>query len=229
MKRCLAVAALALCGLAAGCKAPQHALYTSPHRDFQCDVPWAWNVMYDFEGTHFTHVNFIGPFEPDFYLGAPSFSVRWYTRYATHRLRDGQLEMYSGPEDFITQTLESVYGQERQMFRPVQDLVINGRRFKYFVVVSAGPVQPGARWGIAVDDKTKQAINPRKHAYAILPMPSGFYVLAYPATTAAYDIERLKIYKEQFDQLVNSFVPLKDGPGGAALPPPQRSKPAKPF
>ena len=221
MKRYLAVAALALCSLAAGCKAPQHALYTSPNRDFQCDVPWAWNVMYDSEGTHFTNVTFIGPFEPEFYLGAPSFSVRWHTRYATHRLRDGLLEMYSGPDDFISQTLDSVYGKARRMDRELKDLNVEGRRFKYFVVVSAGPVQSGARWGTAVDEAGK-TINPRKHAYAILPMPSGFYVLTYPATRQAYDK-----YYSQFDQLVKSFVPLKDGPGGAPLPPPSRSKPAK--
>jgi len=172
--------------------------------------------MEDLEGTHFTNLTFIGPFEPEFYLGAPSFSVRWYTRYATHRLRDGMLEMYSGPEDFLSQTLDAVYGKERRMDRPVQDLVVEGRRFKYFVVVSAGPVQPGARWGTAVDE-TGKVINPRKHAYAILPMPSGFYVLTYPATRQGYPK-----YEKQFTELVNSFVPLKDGPGGA--PPPSSSR-----
>jgi len=88
-------------------------------------------------------------------------------------------------------------------------------------VVSAGPVAPGARWGTAVDAAGK-TINPRKHAYAILPMPSGFYVLTYPATLPAY-----KKYERQFTELVNSFVPLKDGPGGAPLPPPSRSRPTK--
>ncbi len=177
--------------------------------------------MYDSEGTHFTNLTFIGPFESEFYLGAPSFSVRWYTRYATHRLRDGMLEMYGSPEDFTNQTLDAVYGKERRMDRPVQDLAVEGRRFKYFVVVSAGPVQPGARWGTAVDGAGK-VINPRKHAYAILPTPSGFYVLTYPATRQAY-----AKYETQFAALVNSFVPLKDGPGGAPLSPPSRSKPAQ--
>jgi len=220
MKRTLAAVILALGGLSAiGCQPPAHSLYTSPNRDFQCDVPWAWDVMYDSEGTHFTNLTFLGPFEPEFYLGAPSFSVRWYTRYATHLLRDGQSEMYSGPDDFIQQILESVYGKERRMDRPVQDLEVDGRKFKYFVVVSAGPVAPGARWGTMADESGK-TINPRKHAYAVLPMSSGFYVLTYPATRQAY-----ASYEKQFSDLVKSFVPLKDGPGGAALPPPSRSKP----
>ena len=208
MKRFLAFLALASIGcIAVGCRPPSYALYTSPNRDFQCRVPWAWNVMYDAEGTHFSHVNFIGPFEPEFYLGAPSLSVRWYTRYATHRLRDGILEMYADPDDFINQILDSVYGKDREMFRPVQDLTVDGRKFKYFVVVSAGPVQPGAQWGTATDTKTGKVLNPRKHAYALLPMPSGFYVLTYPATRQGYEK-----YEKDFTGLVNSFVPLKDGP-----------------
>jgi hypothetical protein len=89
-------------------------------------------------------------------------------------------------------------------------------------------VQPGARWGTATDQDGR-TINPRKHAYAVLPMPGGFYVLTYPATTAAYDIERLLAYRKDFDHLVNSFVPLKDGPGGAPLSPPDQKQPAKPF
>jgi hypothetical protein len=228
MKRHWAVAALALCALASGCKAPKYALYTSPQRDFQCDVPWAWNVIYDSEGSHFTHVNFIGPFEPDFYLGAPSYNVRWYTHYATHKLRDGRLEMYTGPDDFINQTLQAVYGKDRTMVQPVHEEDIFGRRFKRFTVISGAPAQPGARWGTAIDGEGR-TINPRQHAYAILPMPHGFYVLTYPATTAAYKIDRLKVYRDDFEQLVNSFVPLKEGPGGAPVPPPGSSKPAKPV
>ena len=223
MKRSFAAAVLALCVLGSGCKSPKYALYTSPNRDFQCDVPWAWNVIYDSEGTHFTHVNFIGPFEPDFYLGAPSYSVRWYTHYATHKLRDGRLEMYTGPGDFISQTLDAVYGKERSMVEPVREAEVFGRRWKRFTVVSAGPADPKARWGTATD-AAGNLMNPRQHAYAILPLRSGFYVLTYPATTAAYKTDRLKVYRENFEQLVNSFVPFKDGPGGAPLPPPQKSK-----
>jgi hypothetical protein len=209
-----------VCGfLALGCKAPDHALYTSPNRDFQCDVPWAWNVMYDSEDKHFTNLTFIGPYEPRFYLGAPSFSVRWYTRYATHRLRDGSLEMYSGPDDYIKQTLDSVYGPDRRMEVPVHEVDVAGRKIKHFVVVAAGPADAKATLGLALDPETGKTINPRKHAYAVIPMPSGFYVLIYPATKQGYDS-----YYKQFDRLVKSFVPFKDGPGGSPLPQPSQMK-----
>jgi hypothetical protein len=220
MKKNLAAAFIAICALiATACKPPEYALYTSPERDFQCKVPWAWNVMYDSEEKHFENLTFIGPFEPDFYLGAPSFSVRWYSRYTTHRLRDDRLEMYAGSDDFIHQILDSVYGPERIMDRPVQELNVGGRKLKYFVVISGGPADPKARWGTALDRLTGKTINPRKHAYVLIDMPSGFYVLAYPATKQGYDL-----YKEKFDQMVGSFVPLKDGPGGAPLPPPAEHK-----
>ncbi|MDD5628371.1 MAG: hypothetical protein PHU21_04870 [Elusimicrobia bacterium] len=222
MRTTWSAAALALCGLlAAGCKPPAYSGYASPNGDFQCSVPWAWSVIYDAEGTYFTNLTFIGPFEPEFYLGAPSFSVRWYTRYTSHRLRDGQTEMYADADDFINQILDSVYGKDRRMEVPLHEVDIDGRRFKHFVVVSAGPAAPGARWGTAAD-QAGNTINPRQHAYAVLPMSRGFYVLTYPATRQAY-----KKYYEQFNALVKSFVPLKDGPGGPPLPPPSRSKAAK--
>ena len=225
MNRKIAAGVLTLSGLLAlGCNPPKpkYSLYTSPDRDFQCSVPWAWNVIYDSEGKRFTNLTFIGPFERDFYLGAPSFSVRWFTRYAPHRLGIDTVEMYSDAEDFIKQNLEAVYGADREMFKPEQDIQLKaiGRTGKYFVVVSPGPAHPKAQWGTAVDEGTGKSINPRKHAYVLIPMPSGFYVLTYPATTFGY-----KKYKDQFDELVFSFVPLKDGPGGAPLPPPADDKP----
>jgi len=216
MKRNLCAAVLMLCGLmVVGCRPPKYALYTSANRDFQCRVPWAWNIMFDSEEKHFTNTTFIGPFEPDFYLGAPSFSVRWYSRYAIHRLRDGMLEMYADADDFIRQTLDSVYGPERVMVQDVHDILAAGRKAKHFVVLCAGPAHPKARWGTAIDKATGQSINPRQHAYVVVPMPGGFYVIVYPATQQGF----VK-YEPQFNQLVNSFVPLKDGPGGSPFPPP---------
>ena len=50
------------------------------------------------------------------------------------------------------------------------------------------------------------------HAYVLLPMRRGFYVIVYPATRDGY-----ALYEPQFNQLVNSFTPLKEGPDGAAL------------
>lgn len=215
MKRLLIAAFVALGLGAAGCQPPKYALYTSVHRDFRCNAPWAWNVMYDSEDKSFTNTTFIGPFEPDFYLGAPSFSVRWHTAYATHKLRDGTLEMYADADDYIKQTLEGVYGPDRVMTTEIEAVTVAGRRAKHFVVLSAGPVHPKAHWGTAVDQNTGRTINPRQHAYVVVPMPAGFYVMVYPATQQGY-----KKYEPQFNQLVNSFAVLKDGPWGAALPAP---------
>jgi hypothetical protein len=71
-----AVAMLAGCLLMAGCNPPKHVTYTSARRDWKCSVPWGWNVMTDEKGGHYTNTTFIGPFDPEFYLGAPSLSVR---------------------------------------------------------------------------------------------------------------------------------------------------------
>lgn len=169
--------------------------------------------MADSEGKYYTNVAFIGPFESDFYLGVPSFSVRWYSRYMPHRLRDGSVEMYAGADDYIEQTLSSVYGPQRVMIKPVSDVLVAGRKAKHFVVASAGPISPQAKWGAAVDAADGRVINPRQHAYVVVPMSKGFYVIVYPATQAGYPK-----YEPQLNQLVNSFVILKDGPGGAVLP-----------
>ncbi len=195
-----------------GCRRPASALYTSSNRDFQCRVPWAWEVLFDSEGEHFNDTTFIGPFEPDFYRGVPSLSVRWHSRYSTHRLRDGSLEMYADADDFIRQTLDSIYGPERVMIKEVQTIEAAGRPAKYFVVFSYGPADPQAQWGTVIRKSTGAKANPRQHAYVVVPMPSGFYVLVYPATELGF-----AKYEPQFNALVRSFTPLKDGPGGALL------------
>ncbi len=202
-----------------GCRRPQSAHYASVNRDFQCRVPWAWEVMFDSEGDHFNNTTFIGPFEPNFYLGVPSLSVCWHSRYSTHRLRDGSLEMYADADDFIRQTLDSVYGPERLMIKDVQTIEAAGRKAKYFEVFSYGPADPQARWGTVTRKSTGQSANPRRHAYVVVPMPSGFYAIAYPATFMGF-----AKYEPQFNQLVRSFVLLKDGPGGAPIPPPSGKK-----
>ena len=202
-----------------GCRRPQSALYTSVNRDFQCRVPWAWQVIFDSEGDHFNSTAFVGPFEPDFYLGAPSLSVSWHSRYSTHRLRDGALEMYADADDFIRQTLDSVYGPERIMVKDVETIEAAGRKAKYFVVFSYAPADPQARWGTVTRRSTGQSANPRQHAYVVVPMPSGFYVIAYPATFVGF-----AKYEPQFNRLVRSFVVLKDGPGGAPVRMPSAKK-----
>ena len=105
-------AVLLLAFSAAACNPPKYAAYESVAKDYTVSVPWGWQVMTDQQDTDFTQAAFIGPFDPDFYLGAPSLSVRWYRRYRPHRLTDGRLEMYGGADDFIKQTLLQVYGPE---------------------------------------------------------------------------------------------------------------------
>jgi hypothetical protein len=227
-KRDLAAWAALLTGVLAlsACKPPKYSLYTSVQRDFQVDVPWAWEVLVENEGADFSNASFIGPFEPDFYLGAPSFSIRWHKSYYPHRLPKGLLEMYVDADDYISQTLQKVYGprytllwrDKQGVFHPcledapcITSVEVSGRQGKHFIVKSAAPAQPGARWGTALDGQGRD-INPRQHAYVVVPMSRGFYVLIYPATREGYPK-----YEKRFNRLVNSFLPLKDGPGGAPL------------
>jgi RecA-family ATPase len=93
----------------------------------------------------------------------------------------------------------------------ITTLEVSGRKGKHFIVKSAAPAQPGARWGTAVDERG-QDINPRQHAYVVVPTPRGFYVLIYPATREGYPK-----YEKRFIQLVNSFTVLTDGPAGPPL------------
>lgn len=189
--------------LAAACSPPKYVAYVSPQKDFKCSVPWGWSVMTDKEEEHYRNTTFIGPFEPEFYLGAPSLSVRWYADSYPHRLADGTLEMYSSAEDYISQTIANIYGADAELRQPVRDVAVNGRKAKHFVVLSAAPVPPGRQWGTALDVKTGKPVNLRQHAYVVVPMARGFYVLIYPATR-----EGFHSYEPQFNQLVNTFVPL---------------------
>lgn len=217
---------LALLSNLPACRPPRHALYTSVQRDFQVRVPWAWNVMTDKDQEGFSSTTFIGPFEPDFYLGAPSFSIRWHKRYYPHRMRKDLLEIYADADDYIAQILEKVYGPKYNLlwkdpqgvFHPclveaacIVEVDVSGRKGKYFIVKSAAAAQPGARWGTALDGEGR-TINPRQHAYVVVPASKGFYVLIYPATREGY-----AKYEKAFDQLVSSFVLLTDGPGGPPL------------
>ena len=217
------------------CSPPKYAHYTSVHNDFKCDVPWGWRVMTDNEADHYTDTNFIGSFEPSFFLGVPSFRVRWYSYNSAHRLPDGQLELYSTADDYVRQTLSGVYEPHRTMVREVQDKDINGRAAKYFVVSSPARVPANLKWGTVIDADTGVPYNVREHAYVVIPMSRGFYALIYPATKEGYSL-----YKEQWDKLALTFTVLKDGPdgppAGAALPgastapkpaPAAKSKPKK--
>jgi hypothetical protein len=216
--RALAAAALAL---AAGCNPPKYARYESLNKDYTVSVPWGWSVMTEDPGPGFSQANFIGPFDADFYLGAPSLSIRWYAHYRVHRLRDGSLELFSGPDDFYAQMMREVYSDRAVVLGlpgpdgeladgPAElNLKSSGLKAKYFVVMSPMPAPAGARWGVTTQKGSDKPFVLRKHAYAIVPMANGFYVLCYPATRLGYSR-----YEDRFRALIGSFVPLTAGPGG---------------
>lgn len=230
MKRTLLrrLSAVLLLALAAACTPPKYASYESINKDFAASVPWGWQVMTDQQDNDFSQTAFIGPFDPDFYLGAPSLSVRWYRRYRPHRLTDGRLEMYSGVDDFIRQTLNQVYGPEYVLLRldgkvsydndrkaeviPEVTLKQSGLKAKGFIVESATPAPEANKWGISAQAGSDKPFVLRKHAYVVVPIEDGFYVLTYPATERGFPN-----YLDKFAGLMGSFMPRTAGPGGAKI------------
>ena len=214
-----------LLALIAGCSPPKYATYESINKDYTASVPWGWQVITDQQDNDFTQSTFIGPFDADFYLGAPSLSVRWYRKYRPHRLTDGRLEMYSGTDDFIKQTLTQVYGPEyilltldskvsydnakRTEIIPEIILKQSGLKAQAFTVESAVRAPDSNRWGISADSKSGKGFVLRKHAYALIPVDDGFYVLTYPATARGYEN-----FLDKFAGLMGSFMPRTAGPGG---------------
>ena len=224
------LAALSLVALFSACNPPKYAKYESLNKDYIVSVPWGWQVMTDQQDDVFTQATFIGPFDGDFYLGAPSLTVRWFKRYRPHRLQDGRLEMYSSADDFIKQMLAEVYGPDYVIFDqheklsyqtnadgtagsvviPEITLKNSGLKAKYFTVLSATPAPENMQWGVSEQSGSGKPHILRRHTYVIVPMPSGFYVMTYPATSRGYEH-----YVDRFRGLIGSFIPRTDGPGGA--------------
>ena len=229
--------------LASACTPPKYTSYKSVSNDFTVAVPWGWNVIADADYDGFSQVAFIGPYDADFYLGAPSLSVRWYKPYRPHRMRDGRVEMYASSADYIKQTLHDVYGKDAIVYglgyredggrvlvektRPIPTLPLkeSGLPAQFFGVLSPTPAAPGNTLGT---EKTGEGrlMNVRYHEYAVVPIvengrEEGFYVLCFPATKAGHD-KGLKAWQA----LTNTFHPLTAGPGGAKIrvPGPQAAK-----
>ncbi|OGS40428.1 MAG: hypothetical protein A2506_11135 [Elusimicrobia bacterium RIFOXYD12_FULL_66_9] len=226
MKMRLSAALAALAAVTAACSAPRDVTYKSIAGDFTASVPWGWSVMTDSDADAFAQVNFIGAFDGDFYLGAPSLSVRWFKRYRPHALRDGRLEMYADADDFFNQTLKQVYGESdsivyglaradgsREIVKRPVDIVLKSAKLpaKFFTILSPAPAPASNMWGLEQGQDGK-SINMRMHAYALVPMEGGFYVLCYPATRRGYDK-----YEDRFRALLGSFRPLTAGPGGSKV------------
>lgn len=227
----LAPVVLAVAALFA-CSPPKYVPYTSINGDWKSVVPWHWNVMTDQEKGSFASTNFIGPFDPEFYLGAPSFGVRWHAYKRVHRLPDGLVEHYESVDDYVDQMLKAVYGPDRHIVDgdepsrevPIGELEVDKRKAKHFVVLSPVPVPNGTQWGTSVDPDTGRLVNVRLHEYVVIPLEKGFYVLVYPATLKGY-----KYYRPQFNALVHGFKIVKDGPEApaAAASSAASGKPAK--
>ncbi|MBI4679305.1 MAG: hypothetical protein HY748_17155 [Elusimicrobia bacterium] len=222
---------LAVCGLAAGCLFPEYYKYTSPFGDFTCEVPYGWSVKTDREEDIFTNVTFIGGFDPDFYLGAPSLSIRWHSSSRIHQLPNGFMEVYSDADDFIRQMLRSVYGpmENKDYFletpkdRPregIREIALRTAMLpaKFFVVTAQIEVPKKWTWGVSVNKEGKTTLI-RKHAYALVPMEGGFYVIVYPATMDGYEK-----YEKQYRMLLGTFKPLRSGPGGPAFEVPKSGR-----
>lgn len=240
--RSLAIFAAAA-AFAAACSPPKYVAYKSVSNDFTVAAPWGWDVIADAAYDGFSQVTFIGPYDPDFYLGAPSLSVRWYKPYRSHPMRDGRMEMYVNSDDFIKQTLHDVYGKDAIVYGvgfredggrnlvdkihpiPTIPLKESGLPAKLFGVLSPTPAAPGAVLGTKKDNSGR-LINLRYHEYAVVPIvengrEEGFYVLTYPATYNGHDKDM-----DRFRALCNTFHPLTAGPGGQKIrvPGPQAAK-----
>lgn len=218
----------------AACGTPKYVHYRSVSGDFGAYVPWGWNVIAEAENDAFSEVKFLGPFDVDFFLGTPSLSVRWYKRYRAHKLRDGRIEMYSDADDFVKQMLRQVYGSDAVLLaggrafgtgdaHPARALLEAGKPVpeiplpegadlpvKYFAVLSRADAPAGAIG--AVKDVDGNWHNLRLHEYAVVTMPSGFYVISYPATERGHDKGL-----DRFNKLAATFHPYTDGPGGPKI------------
>lgn len=213
-RKLLSLALVASALFAGACKPPKYIKYMSESGDFSTEVPWGWSVYLDRQGDDYYNYTFVGPFEPEFHRGVPTLQVRWYGKDRVHSLPDGALESYSGPEDYIAKTLRDVYGSERIMSQEPHSIAVAGWAATHFVVTSAMPVPGSMSFGVSSDRGGKQTAVVRQHAYAVVPMDTGFYVLIYPATRAGFPK-----YEDRFNNLVNKFATLKDGPGGPAVKP----------
>jgi hypothetical protein len=196
--------------LLSGCRAPKYARFESPAKDYSVSVPWGWAAAVEGSGSDFSQATFVGPFDADFLLGQPSLSVRWYGRWRPRRLADGRVELFSDAEDFLRQTLRDVYGPGSELLgpdgKPVDapveiTLKASGLKALYFAVLSPAEVPEKSHWGVSRGDDGRVRVL-RKHAYALVPMSAGFYVLCYPATSRGY-----ARYEDRFRALLGSFQP----------------------
>ena len=210
---------------AAGCRpGPKYSQFRSPFADFVCQVPSGWKTIVDSTGNDYYQVSFLGPFEPNFYKGVPSLSVRWFRFNQPHKLPDGSYEMYSSAQDFMEQMRRDIYGpdgyykagddkeQQNHMARgealpDFETIKMQGDLPAAFFVAYHNLAAPaGATYGVVSDDAGHRIVRER-HGYVVLPVRSGLYVLTYPATRGGYEV-----HKMSFIALIKTFKLLREGP-----------------
>lgn len=232
-------ATLGLCAgtawlLASGCvRTPKYSHYVSPFKDFVCEVPTGWSVVREGSRKDYYELLFVGPFEPSFYHGVPSLSVRWYRINAPHRLPDGTYEIYSSYQDFMNQMLRDVYGpdgyykggsdKEQEAAAARGEELPDYQRIKvpddkhvkagekqvlgfYFVAYHDAPAGKDEKDGVRSDDQGHCIVRER-HGYIVLPVRGGFYLLTYPATSDGFEK-----YRPEFFQMINTFRLVRAGP-----------------
>lgn len=216
--------------LFSACQSPKYVTYTSIEGDFSCDIPFDWQVVREHDPGAFSNVVFTGPHQAEFFRGLPSLQIRWYRNYSQHLLPDGTYESYTGPHDFVRQLMKDVYGKraymrsgsdqeqaealKRNEYLPESRLIkMAGREAVYFVVYNTIPAPKGLTYGVVSNDKGQRIVRQR-HAYAILPVKGGFYVLTYPAT-----VDGFEMFRPSFFRMINSFKLYKEGPYGPAAKP----------
>lgn len=202
----------------AGCRRPEYVKFASDFGDLEGEVPWGWTAYLDKQGTDFYSYTFVGPFDPDFFRGVPSISVRWYA-YKKYRFMPGnEAEMYTSAQDYIDKMLKWVYGPERSLEQPMAAVKVSGWSATKFVVAAPADVSGAAPFGVLRDAGTGRTAVLRWHGYIVVPMDNGFYVLVYPATRDGF-----KRYEGRFVHLIKTLRIKKDGPAGEVLAAPQDS------
>ena len=98
------------------------------------------------------------------------------------------------------------------MIQKPHRIAVSGWEGTHFIVESLVSVPKTYNYAVLVDPTGTKAGVVRHHAYVILPMDNGFYVLVYPGTRGGYDR-----YAKQFNHLVNTFSVLTDGPAGQKI------------
>lgn len=204
----MAAAAASLLLLLVGCRPPKYILYRAETGDFEFEAPYAWQVFFERSGDDYYNYTFLGPMDPDFFRGAPSLIIRWYGRNRPAPDPLGGTDYYRDADDYIEKTLKELYGPDLFLEQPVMSVTVSDLQAKHFVVAAPMPMAIGSHYGGSTDAEGNLMVL-RKHAYVVIPMDNGFYVMIYPATQSGYNR-----YSDRFFKMGNSMKIIKDGPAG---------------